>query len=513
MIFDIINLLAGCTAVIGIIYFSFLAVYRVLFHPLKDYPGPFLAKVSDIYAGFFAVKMSLHLATYSDLKKYGPVLRHGSNKLIFNSATALQDIYSNEKVNKSRVYLLTVSSGKPSIFNMLDNRKHRNRRKIIGQAINGKALRAFEPTMAGQIDIFIQQLVVSSRNSSPINMTERCKRLGMDIVGLLAFGYALNLQTDPTNRYILPGLAVETYRFNCFMQCPSLKRLGLDRVIEVLGYKAKMKYTKNLDHMIKARLSELTHAKDDLYSVVAPHLDNTTDGIGTSELWSEALFFLPAGGDTITTAMSALFFYLSRNPSVYKKLATEIRSTFKDYEDIKGGQQLTGCRYLRACIDETLRISPPVAGTLWREPSEPVVIDGRVIPAGTQVGVNSYSLHHNEDYFTRPFEFDPDRWLVTDEVVLSRMNSAFFPFSLGSRGCTGKSMAYLEVGLMLAKTMWLFDFEIAPGNSGAVSEGAPGGARERERPNEFQLYDTFGSQHDGPNLVFHLRMDRPAGTI
>ncbi|KAJ8132298.1 hypothetical protein O1611_g1322 [Lasiodiplodia mahajangana] len=471
--------------------------------------------------------MSLHLATYSDLKKYGgskedkdvlpryscelgPVLRHGPNKLIFNSATALQDIYNNEKVNKSRVYLLTVASGKPSLFSMLDSRQHRNRRKIIGQAINDKALRAFELTMAGQIDIFIQQLVVASQDSSPVNMTQRCKWLGMDIVGLLAFGFALNLQADSANHYIIPGLAVETYRFNCFMRYPLLKTLGIDRVIEILGYKAKRKYMNNLQHMIKTRLSEPIDAKHDLYSTVAGHLDNTADGIGTSELLSEALFFIPAGGDTVTTAMTALFFYLSRNSTVYKRLATEIRNTFKSYEDIKGGQQLNGCRYLRACIDEALRMSPPITGTMWREPSETVVIDGHVIPSGTQIGVNSYSLHHNEDYFHRPFEYDPDRWLVKDEAALCRMNSAFLPFSLGSRSCAGKSMAYLEIGLMLTKTMWLFDFKIAPGKIGAVGEGAPGSGAERERLDEFQLYDTFGSQHDGPNLVF-LRVDRPDG--
>ncbi|GAW19465.1 hypothetical protein ANO14919_089520 [Xylariales sp. No.14919] len=219
-------------------------------------------------------------------------------------------------------------------------------------------------------------------------------------------------------------------------------------------------------------------------------------------------------GDTTTTAISALFFYLSRNPTAYKRLAKEIRGTFRQYEHIRGGRQLTGCRYLRACIDETLRISPPASGSLWREPyndGAPVVIDGHVIPPGTQVGVSAYALHHNEEYFTKPFDFDPDRWLVQDEAALSLMHSAFAPFSLGPRGCAGKSMAYLETGLVMAKTIWLFDFEIAPGKLGTVGEGVPGRG-ERGRPSEFQLYDTFGSRHDGPYLVFHLRAGRSADT-
>ncbi|TGJ78509.1 hypothetical protein E0Z10_g10253 [Xylaria hypoxylon] len=339
-------------------------------------------------------------------------------------------------------------------------------------------------------------------------MTERCKWLGMDIVGHLAFGYAINLQTDPTNRYMIPGLAVSTYQFNCFMQYPLLKRLGLHHLIGVADTKARLEYARILYHIIGTRLSEPTHAHNDLYSFVTDHLDNAADGIQTSELWSEAVFFFPAAGDTTTTVISALFFYLSRNPTAYKRLATEIRNTFKYYEDIRGGQQLTGCRYLRACIDEALRISPPASGTLWREPyndGEPVIIDGHIIPPGTQVGVSAYSLHHNEDYFAKPFEYDPDRWLIEDEANLSLMHSAFAPFSLGARGCAGKSMTYLETGLVIAKTIWLFDFEIAPGKLGIVGEGVPGRRGERGRPNEFQLYDTLGSRHDGPNLIFHLR--------
>lgn len=107
------------------------------------------------------------------------------------------------------------------------------------------------------------------------------------------------------------------------------------------------------------------------------------------------------GGDTTATALSATLFYLSRNSECYTKLATEIRTAFRKGAEISG-KGLAGCQYLRACIDESLRMSPPTPGTLWRHlaPEEegrgPFVVDGHVIPKGTKVGVNTYSLHHNE---------------------------------------------------------------------------------------------------------------------
>lgn len=53
--------------------------------------------------------------------------------------------------------------------------------------------------------------------------------------------------------------------------------------------------------------------------------------------------------------------------------------------------------------------------------------------------------------------------------------------------------------------MWYFDFEKAPGATGEVGGGAPGGDRLRARRDEFQLQDVIVADHDGPNLIFKTR--------
>lgn len=131
------------------------------------------------------------------------------------------------------------------------------------------------------------------------------------------------------------------------------------------------------------------------------------------------------------------------------------------------------------------------------------MVDGYVIPPGTQVGVNLYSLHHNEDYFPEPFIFRPERWLVDDVDELRAMHSAFEAFSAGPRGCAGKPMAYLESSLVVAKTLWYFDFENAAGDM--TGAGIPGRTDGRGRPEEYQIRDVFSAAHDGPNLVFRPR--------
>lgn len=146
--------------------------------------------------------------------------------------------------------------------------------------------------------------------------------------------------------------------------------------------------------------------------------------------------------------MSSIFFYLSRNPSSYAALAHEIRTAFPSGREIQAGPKLAGCRYLRACIDEGMRLSPPVPGIPWREQdpnsSGPLVIDGHVIPKDTLFGVSAYAIQHNEAYFPDPFVFRPERWLDAEDDAKT-LHDAFAVFSLGSRSCAGKALAYMEM--------------------------------------------------------------------
>ncbi|KAI0975019.1 cytochrome P450 [Xylaria arbuscula] len=495
------------------LYYFMVIIYRILFHPLRSYPGPFGAKITNGYGGFYALSKRLHLATFRDHEKYGNVMRYGPNRLVFNSAQALQDIYNNERTTKSHVYSLTVKGdGGDTIFNAVDRRRHALKRRIVGRAVTDRAMRNFEPVMNHQIDVFLKTLYKSSQASAAVNMTQSCRRLGFDIVGHLAFGFALNTQTSPKYRFMIDGVTVGNYRANCFMQLPFLKNRVLDSVVHALFSSRRSGYHGALEQWISTRLSLDKHSKPDPYSFVVDHIkSDSPEGMTLNELLSEALVFFPAGGDTISTALSALFFYLSQNPEAYRKLSDEVRKTFTDGIDIKGGPGLAFCRYLRACIDESLRMSPPVSGTLWRELAEgedrkgALVVDGHLISHGTQVGVNIYSLHHNEDYFPEPFTFRPERWLVENNDELRTMHSAFTAFSIGSRGCAGKPMAYLEASLVVAKTIWYFDFDVAPGE--VTGGGIPGRKDGRERPGEFQLRDVFSAAHDGPHLVFRPRGD------
>jgi cytochrome P450 len=229
------------------------------------------------------------------------------------------------------------------------------------------------------------------------------------------------------------------------------------------------------------------------------------------ELTAEANLLLIAGTDTTANAISALWFYLTRNNRVYRKLAAEIRTTFQSVDDIHGGATLSSCYYLRACIDEALRMAPTgIVSEMSREVLPGGLdIDGNVFPEGVKIGSSSWAVMYHEDYFGDPYIYRPERWIVdeatgitADYVALAR--SAFNPFSVGPGNCVGQKLAMLELQVITARILYRMDVQCPPGdNLGGGSRELGWGRRDRK---QFQLEDAFVSLVNGPMVQFRKRV-------
>jgi cytochrome P450 len=249
----------------------------------------------------------------------------------------------------------------------------------------------------------------------------------------------------------------------------------------------------------------------------------TSAGLTTAELHADSALLISAGSDTTSITISASLFYLLHNPGTLAAVTREIRSTFPSLDAIRSGPALNSCVYLRACIDETLRLAPPVPSHLPREVLPGGLhVDGEFLPPGTVVGTSPWAIHHSAAYFPDPFVFRPERWIPTDDDVsadsVSTARSAFCAFSLGTRGCIGKGVAYLEVSLALAHLLWMYDISLGeeePSGGGSGGETIPDGWKgkksgklrmERQHKDEYQLFDHFTADRDGPMVKFRAKM-------
>lgn len=149
-----------------------------------------------------------------------------------------------------------------------------------------------------------------------------------------------------------------------------------------------------------------------------------------------------------------------------------------------------------------------------------MVIDGESFPEDVEVGTPHYAIHHNEEYYPKPFQYNPRRWLAEDCTPSSKDHlttgdeitspsqrasaaKAFCAFSLGPRDCVGKAFAYHELMSVLATLLWQFDMKLQEGST--LGEGGPALGVGRERVGDYQLYDAFASKNYGPMVQFRRR--------
>ncbi|KAH6841573.1 cytochrome P450 [Alternaria alternata] len=486
-------------------------VYRLYFHPLAKYPGPFLARCTSWYGAYQSYTGNIHLDVQRCHEKYGDVVRYKPNGLIVNTVEGLQDIYMHpSKTQKARGYI-GFRNGKPevSIINALDREEHAPRRKMLSRAFSTVALKKYEPVIYRTAKVFGDTLLASPESSEKarswgpgLNIGHISSYFTFDIMSNIVFYSPQNMMTETHARPILETID------NCMLMA------GMEviqpRLVDYRNLRTYLapRLTKkilNLGERIwplvmgRIELEKKQHV-DDIFGDLIGQQGKEGSGLTNEELMADALVMVIAGTDTSSVAISGFFFYIARHPEVYKRLAAEIRSTFSSLEEIAPGPRLTSCSYLLACIDEALRLAPPVAAPLWREMRMQESIAGNVLPKGVDVATCCYAIQRNPAYFPDPDEFIPERWLPDNqsEEALKLAKRAFIPFSLGSRGCLGKNIAYMELTTALAQIMFRADWKRAEGPMGTIGEtrsGAKGAVN-------FEIKGHFTSEKHGPYIQF-----------
>ena len=162
--------------------------------------------------------------------------------------------------------------------------------------------------------------------------------------------------------------------------------------------------------------------------------------LSTPAITAEAGNLIVAGSDTTAVSLTYLVWSLLRpqHQHVRETLLKEISSVPAE----AGMSEISSLTYLRAVVDESLRLYGAAPGSLPRTtPSEGAQLGDHFIPAGTTVSIQAYTLHRDESIFLDPEEFRPERW----HNPTQQMKDAFMPFGAGSRICLGIHLALQEL--------------------------------------------------------------------
>ncbi|KAF2813988.1 cytochrome P450 [Mytilinidion resinicola] len=296
--------------------------------------------------------------------------------------------------------------------------------------------------------------------STAFNMVNLYNFTTFDIMGKLTFGEALQLLEK--NEYN-PWVAVifqsvkENSRQRAMRNFPffvALEPYLSDKAIN----KKRLAHFNYSSDRVDRRLAVETD-QPDIWNLVMRQKER--HGLSLEEMHANASLFMLAGTETTATLLSGLTFHLLKNPDKLAKLTTEIRTTFATEEDITI-ETLARLKYLHGCLEEGLRMYPPVpVGFPRKVPAEGATVCGDFIPGGTSICMSQWAAYESELNFAAPKAFIPERWL-DDERFAGDEKFVLQPFSYGPRNCLGKNLAYHEMRLILATVLWHFDLKLCP---------------------------------------------------
>ncbi|KAG8883717.1 hypothetical protein FRB97_006028 [Tulasnella sp. 331] len=187
------------------------------------------------------------------------------------------------------------------------------------------------------------------------------------------------------------------------------------------------------------------------------------------EIQDELLNIFIAGRDTTASNLTFVVYLLATHASVLARLRQEVldsvgataRPTFDNIKDMK---------YLRAVINETLRLFPPVPFNMKESVNDTVFTDPETgvkhfIPAKTACAFSTLGLHRSPKLWgPDALKYDPERWLDERNQKYFLANPfIFIPFLAGPRICLGQQFAYNEISFFLIRFLQQFErIELAP---------------------------------------------------
>ncbi|RXW23128.1 hypothetical protein EST38_g2725 [Candolleomyces aberdarensis] len=161
--------------------------------------------------------------------------------------------------------------------------------------------------------------------------------------------------------------------------------------------------------------------------------------------------------------MATCILGLLEHPEVLKKAQVQLDSVVKPghLPDLDDEPSLP---YITAIMKEALRWREVTPFGVPHALSTDDEYKGYHIPAGTIVIANQWAMLHDENVYTDPFEFNPDRFInpETGKIDYSRARDPGHAcFGFGRRICPGRFMALESLWLSIASLIATFDIEKA----------------------------------------------------
>jgi cytochrome P450 len=313
---------------------------------------------------------------------------------------------------------------------LLDGERHLRQRRLMLPSFHGERIAAWRET----IDALAQREVASWPLREPLPLLARMQELTLRVIARVVFGVEAGPRDEALRARLRALLDWSADRRRvvalALASATPLRERSLGGLRAVLRPVHAL-----LDETVRERRAlapDVLAARDDVLSLLVQARDEQGRPLTDAELRDELVTLLIAGHETTATAIAWALERLLRHPAALARLREELA------ERPEGGD------WLDAVAKETLRLRP-ILPVVARYATAPFQLQGRTIPAGTELAPCVYLAHRRPDVYPDPHAFRPERFLERPAGTYT-----WIPFGGGTRRCLGASFAMLELKTVLA---------------------------------------------------------------
>ncbi|KAK4443778.1 cytochrome P450 [Podospora aff. communis PSN243] len=447
--------------------------------PLRKYPGPFLARFTNLWRLFHVTRGSFHLVIDELHKKYGPIVRIGPNVIDVDYPELIKTVF-NIKGDWKKTESVRASSALVeghivyNLFSEIDVEKHAREKKPIAKFYSPTGVAPLEPHMDKSITQLCDELEKRFIPGKPFDLCDWITYYTWDVVGNVTFSEPLGYLA--AGRDFDGTLSNAEKALDYFSMVTCIPRLDywLDKnPVYRIGPPGFGGITGVSINRLIARYQGADSAHHS--AAVPDYLDKfieaknaNPDTVNDNQIVSWLMINMIAGADTTAVILRTAFYHALRNPGIWSRLRAELSAAGLDRPSSPVSFKVArSLPYLDALIRESLRILPGVSLGLERyvPPGGVVLPTGDSLPQDTILSMNPYILCRNKEVFGKDAdEFRPERWLraegEAEEVFANRlraMNDADLSFGGGSRICLGKHMALMQIYKVVATVVGRYE--------------------------------------------------------
>jgi cytochrome P450 len=329
----------------------------------------------------------------------------------------------------------------------IDGDYHRQQRRLVQPAFHKRRIESYANVMTQ----YTEEMLTTWQPSTEIDMSQAMQQLTLRIIGQTLFNVDLIDRSGFIGQAFTDLIERPSGPFRSQIRVPFFTKRLEQKAVAGKGLLDDFVY-----ELIRQRRASGQDTGDVLSMLLAPQEEGNS--LSDKQIHDHVLTFVAAGHETAQNTLSWIFYLLSRNPAVRKKLQEELHV-------VLGGrtptvEDLPHLPYLEWTINEAWRMMPP-AWIISRQAIEAFDLDGYHFPPGTVILLSQWVIHNLPDVWGDPEVFRPERWQPEETQRIP--HGAFFPFGMGPRICIGMPFAEMETRLLLATILQHFTPELVPG--------------------------------------------------